>query len=118
MNICKYCIVGGALLGLVACRSTAPADKPAVVVKTEPVQAWRLDMQTAYPGRIKAAADVDLSFRVAGPIFRMEAEEGKFVRKGEVLAEIDPRDYALQFSATEAEYKQVKAEAERVIELV
>ena len=31
MNICKYCIVGGALLGLVACRSTAPADKPAVV---------------------------------------------------------------------------------------
>ncbi len=117
MNICKYCIVGGALLGLVACRSTAPADKPAVVVKTEPVQAWRLDMQTAYPGRIKAAADVDLSFRVAGPILRMEAEEGKFVRKGEVLAEIDPRDYALQFSATEAEYKQVKAEAERVIEL-
>jgi RND family efflux transporter MFP subunit len=30
---------------------------------------------------------------------------------------MDSRDYAIQFSATEAEYNQVKAEAERVIQL-
>lgn len=30
---------------------------------------------------------------------------------------MDSRDYALQLAATEAEYKQVKAEAERVIRL-
>lgn len=34
-----------------------------------------------------------------------------------MIAEIDPRDYELQYKATEAEYKQIKSEAERVIEL-
>ena len=33
------------------------------------------------------------------------------MRKGEVIAEIDPRDYELQYKATEAEYKQIKSEA-------
>ena len=70
-----------------------------------------------YPGRVKAAADVDLAFRVAGPIIRIPVQVGSFVRKGEVIAEIDPRDYELQYKATEAEYKQIKSEAERVIEL-
>jgi RND family efflux transporter MFP subunit len=39
------------------------------------------------------------------------------VRKGKTLAEIDPRDYGIQLAATEAEYRQIKAEAERIIEL-
>jgi len=42
---------------------------------------------------------------------------GQQIRKGETVARMDSRDYALQLAATEAEYKQVKAEAERVIRL-
>ena len=42
---------------------------------------------------------------------------GNFVRKGQVLAQIDQRDYEIQLAATEAEYNQVKNEAERVIAL-
>ena len=81
------------------------------------IETQNAELQTTYPGRIKAASDVDLSFRVAGPLVRMPVDIGGFVKKGDLVAEIDPRDYALQLSATEAEYKQVKAEAERVIEL-
>ena len=40
------------------------------------------------------------------------------MKKGEVLAEIDPRDYKLQYEATKAEYTQVTEEADRVIEVV
>ena len=87
------------------------------MVKTETVKNYENELQVTYPGRVKAAADVDLAFRVAGPIIRIPVQVGSFVRKGEVIAEIDPRDYELQYKATEAEYKQIKSEAERVIEL-
>lgn len=104
-------------IALSACRSTAPEQKSALMVKTEQVKSYRNTLPTTYPGRIKAAEEVDLSFRVAGPIVDIPVEVGQFVRKGEVIARIDPRDYELQFKAVEAEYKQIKAEAERVIEL-
>ena len=45
------------------------------------------ECSTTYPGKIKAASDVQLAFRVAGPILRFNAEVGEFVKKGEVLAE-------------------------------
>lgn len=71
----------------------------------------------SYPGRVQAAQDVNLSFRVAGPIAAIHFNEGQHVSKGDTLAEIEERDYALQLAATTAQYEQVKAEAERVIEL-
>lgn len=100
-----------------ACRSSESESKPVMMVKADVVQKYRHELKTTYPGRVKPAADVDLSFRVSGPLVRIPSEVGRFVKKGEVVAEIDPRDYEIQLKATEAEYKQVKAEAERVIEL-
>ena len=76
------------------------------------------DVRTAsFPGKVKAASDIDLSFRISGPITKINVTEGQFVRKGEVIAEMDLRDYQTQLSATEAEYKQVKAEVERITRL-
>lgn len=86
-------------------------------VKVEVVDNYRNELTVAYPGRVKAAADVNLSFRIAGPLVALPAEVGAFVKKGECIAEIDRRDYEIQLSATEAEYRQIKAEAERVMEL-
>jgi RND family efflux transporter MFP subunit len=60
---------------------------------------------------------VNLAFRISGTIAKVYAKEGLFVRKGQTLAELDSRDYAIQLQATEAEYRQVKAEAERIIAL-
>lgn len=70
-----------------------------------------------FPGRVVASSEANVSFRVAGPLRRVYAQEGKRVAAGQLLAELDPTDYKVQLSATEAEYSQVKAEAERVIAL-
>lgn len=114
---CLYPLLG-VLLTLTACRSDkAVGESEVLLVKTGQVKEYQDKLLIVYPGKIKAAADVDLAFRVAGPILSMPVKEGAFVRKGEVVAEIDPRDYRVQLTATEAEYKQVKAEAERIIEL-
>jgi RND family efflux transporter MFP subunit len=86
-------------------------------VKTDTARIYGEKPKAVFPGKVKAASDVDLSFRVAGPIAAIHVEAGAFVRKGQTLAGIDPRDYEIQLAATEAEYRQIKAEAERVIEL-
>jgi len=76
------------------------------------------EVKTAtFPGKVKPASEVNLAFRISGPIAKIHVREGQFVRKGELLAEMDQRDYQLQLAATEAEYTQIKAEAERVIKL-
>lgn len=67
------------------------------------------------PGRVEAAREVNMAFKVSGTLQRVYVDEGSHVSKGQLIAEIDPRDYRLQLEATEAEYLKVKAEAERVI---
>ena len=70
-----------------------------------------------YPGKVKAAEDANLSFRVSGTIRKIYVKDGTRVRKGQLLADLDPTDYQIQLDATEAEYLQVKSEAERVMAL-
>lgn len=70
-----------------------------------------------YPGKIKAAEDVNLAFRVSGTIRKIHVKDGQPVKAGQLRAELDPTDYQIQLDATEAQYKQIKSEAERVIAL-
>ncbi len=113
----NFWVVLGIVVCVSACRSKEMEKKSVIMVKTEVVKPYRSELKITYPGRIRAAEDVDLSFRVAGPIVKIPVDAGGFVKKGALVAEIDPRDYELQLSATEAEYRQIKGEAERVIEL-
>lgn len=116
-SVLKWASISGVLLGVISCRRATPGLEILQLVKTTEVQKYDGESSSTYPGKIKAASDVQLAFRVAGPILRFNAEAGKFVKKGEVLAEIDPRDYKLQYEATKAEFTQVTEEANRVIEL-
>lgn len=86
-------------------------------VKTESVRQADSLMVKHYPGVIKAASDMNLAFRVAGQIQRVVVTEGSYVKEGQLVAQIDPRDYKVQLDVAQAQYEQVKAEAERVIEL-
>lgn len=102
---------------LLSCSSGKTNQETIVTVKTDTVRMYGQELSVSFPGKIKAAADVSLAFRVSGTILRVPVEAGTYVRKGQLLAEIDPRDYEIQLSATEAEYKQIKSEAERIIAL-
>jgi RND family efflux transporter MFP subunit len=100
-----------------ACSHKKASEKNVQTVKTDTTRICGERHRSVFSGRIKAASDVNLSFRVAGPIAKVHVNDGSYVRKGQTLAEIDSRDYALQLAATEAEYAQIKAEVERVIEV-
>lgn len=103
---------------LVACGKSQ--DKTAEDVRYVKVVQAKLISGTAelsYPGRTKSSEEVNVAFRVSGPIQRVFVKEGQYVSKGQLIAQMDPRDYEVQLSATQAEYEQVKADAERVMAL-
>ena len=58
-----------------------------------------------------------MAFKVSGTLQRIIPDEGDFVKKGEIIAIMDDRDYQLQYNAAKAEYANVKAQAERVFAL-
>ncbi|SHI32489.1 RND family efflux transporter, MFP subunit [Tangfeifania diversioriginum] len=86
-------------------------------IKIEPVQQSDSLVVRTYSGMVNEANQVNLAFRVAGPIQKILVKEGDYVRTGQVVAQMDTRDYEVQLAAALAQYEQVKAEADRVIEL-
>jgi len=101
-----------------ACKKAQNAQQEQVpVVKIATVSATRSGGELQYPGRVVSAQEVNASFKVSGTLKKVYVEEGQRVRAGQILAEIDPTDYQVQLSATEAEYAQIKAEAGRVMGL-
>ena len=86
-------------------------------VKVEQVGVSDSLLQRSFPGILREAIELDLAFRVAGPILEIDVKEGDYVRKGHLIARIDPRDYEVQLQVAQAQYDQVVAEAQRVMEL-
>lgn len=105
-------------LTLAACSKTQEKIADDVqYVKTAQAQRISDAAELSYPGRTKSSEEVNVAFRVSGPIQRIYVKEGQYVSKGQLIAQMDPRDYQVQLSATQAEYEQIKADAERVIAL-
>lgn len=73
-----------------------------------------------FAGEVKPRHENDLGFRIGGKIVARLVDVGARVRKGQVLARLDPTDVALQaqaaaaqLAATETEYKFAQAEYDR-----
>ncbi len=81
-------------------------------VKAIQLQKTGLNRARVFPGSAKALQDVDLAFRVGGPLIEFNVEMGMRVEKGEVLARIDPRDFEVRINALRA--KLAASEARRV----
>ena len=62
---------------------------------------------------VEAVEYVKLAFRVSGQIISLPVIEGEKVKKGQLIAAIDPRDIALQYAATKSAYETASAQVER-----
>jgi len=100
---------------LAGCSREAPVQPPPVVrpVKTLTVGSGGTRGPDTFPGRVAAARQVDLSFRVGGPLIELPAREGEFVAEGQLLARIDPRDYRLALDAARAQDDNAQADFDR-----
>lgn len=120
MKTYRTLFIGMCILLLCACgngRENNKAKEDVPMVRVDSAKAVGCGSVLQFPGRVVAATDANLSFKVAGTLRRVCVNEGSYVRKGQLIAELDDADYQLQLNATKAEYAGVKADAERVMAL-
>ncbi|VGO20277.1 efflux RND transporter periplasmic adaptor subunit [Pontiella sulfatireligans] len=79
-------------------QQSAPRPVRFVLVKREPVE-----HRYSYPGIVKASEESALSFRVGGPLTQVTVNLGAPVQKGDLLMQVDPRDFEDRIMTLEAQ---------------
>ncbi len=101
--------VGAALLAglcatlLAGCGKAPPAAEPVRAVKLITVAPAGLQTAPEYVGEVRARVESRLGFRVAGKITRRAVDVGQRVAAGQLLAQLDARDYQLAADAARAQ---------------
>lgn len=70
-------------------------------------------LDKVYTGIVAAEEFSDLAFKVGGPLVEMNIDAGETVKKGTLLAAIDPTDYQLQNDGNKAAYITARSRLER-----
>ena len=99
----------GALAG---CADAPPPPPPPPAVTVAPVLQRDIAESDEFSGRLEAVDHVEIRPRVSGYIKRVGFAEGREVRKGEVLFEIDPRPYQADLDRAQAQLEQARTAAE------
>lgn len=111
----KYWIAA-ALIFAGAC-SKSPAEKKveaapkaaAPEVRTAKVETRTIDRSISVTGELQADETLSVVFEVAGRVARIHTDFGRLVRKGEVIAELDPTEYRIQVERAQALLAQAMA---------
>jgi multidrug efflux system membrane fusion protein len=72
-------------------------------VRFEKVKAQPRSKQRHFPGLVNASEETALSFRVGGPLTEVNVKLGEPVKEGDLLMQIDPRDYKDRIQSLEAQ---------------
>ncbi len=118
-----------ALMTISGCgNADAEGDKTNEIIR--PVRAVQLKQAPSesvivFPGKAKALKEVSLSFRVGGPLNALAVDDGMKVKKGDLIARIDVRDFKVtvktleaKLAASKAQYAEAKRQYKRYENLV
>lgn len=89
-------------------RHEKPQDVPTVMTSPA-VEVGELETRR-YPGPVVAVEEVDIIPRVTGYIQKVNFKEGDFVKEGDLLFEIEDREYAANLKKAEANVNACKSQ--------
>ena len=94
---------------LTGCQKPQPESLPPrpALVTVVGKQAAATEMTLA--GEIKPRYESSQGFRIAGKIIERKADVGALVKRGQVIARLDPADLALQAAAAQADARSTEA---------
>ena len=78
----------------------------AISVSVSPVLRTSLVVPVVAEGAVRARRDAEIKFELAGRLAAVEVREGQRVRKGQVLARLDDREYVVALEEAHANYLQ------------
>ncbi len=104
---------------LVVCSAVAACSEPATegppvlrAVRYTVVSETQEDRQQIFSGSLAAGNQSQLSFQVGGRIQKLPVRAGQRLKKGAILAELDPTDFELQLREARANVAQARAQSE------
>jgi RND family efflux transporter MFP subunit len=71
-----------------------------------------------FPGKAKATQEVDLAFDVDGKLIERPVNIGDVVKKGDVIARLNPRNFKSRVKSTKSELKKTKQNFKRASQLI
>ncbi len=108
------------LIMLAACSKEVVVSEPIRPVLAQKISLSQSIDQNVYSGDVRARHETDLGFRISGKIIARPIELGALVKKGTLLASLDPQDVRLgadaarsQVAVAQTEFDFAKAELER-----
>ena len=124
MNASKHAVALGAIV-LAACGNPAIEADPVRPVIAMQVQRGAPESRDVYSGEVRARYESDVGFRVGGKLVARSVDAGALVKKGQVLARLDPEDARLaaqaaraQAAAAESDFATASADLARYRELL
>ena len=106
-------IIAGICYGLNTFRqSQTQSQEPEVIrpVRTVVIHDEQDTFTRRYFGTVQGGRRADLSFRVSGTLSKIYVEKGTSVRRGTLLATLDPRDYNTRVSQAQSSLSQAQAQ--------
>ena len=88
-------------------QSSAPTIRP---VKTVVVTTKTEKIERSYSAVVLPAREVELSFRVSGQITKLPVRGGQNVKQGDVIAELDKRDFEAEITRVQSQLEQAEAQ--------
>ena len=99
---------------IASCKKEAPAKEIVRPVRAIKVGDTEGVASRSFPGQAEATEEVNLTFEVPGRLVERPVDKGDEVKKGDLLARLDPRDYENALATAQARQVQAKAYWERI----
>lgn len=111
VHIVPHVLLCAALIWVAGCRreSEAPPPPPPAEVSVEPAQATTVRVKYEWVAQTEASRTVEIRARVAGFLTKRPFEEGGPVREGDLLFQIDKRNFEADLEIARAKVAQAEA---------
>ena len=76
-----------------------------------------LAKEKSYSGIVKEAREINVAFKTPGQLEHVYVKEGSYVKEGQLVAELDTKDYMLALNNAQIQYDQLSREVERLKKL-
>ena len=106
-------VIAGVCYGLNDLRNKEVSQPEAEIirpVRTVKLQGGNDTFRRKYFGTVQGGKRADLSFRVSGTLKNISVEKGANVKKGDLLATLDPRDFNTKISQAQSSLSQAQAQ--------
>lgn len=98
-------------------RKAATRQEVSVQVVTLTLKPVQLEERLNLPATVESFENLWVKSEASGQVIKILVQEGQIVRKGQVLVELDSRDYTTNLERIEANHRLVTIEYNRIAEL-